>query len=355
MSALIYASRVNLSENSAQSKQIKAMIYEFSNQVSDFCSILVSEINIGKNTYKIDTRLNKTFKYILILFRIHMLTRDEKKCIFTRELLIALYSIIIGNKSVYEMHQLPKRKLSIIILRILIKFNLIKIVFISESLRRHCNKFFVSQSNMSIVAHDGANIQLSPFKGKSTAINIVRSKLKAGKKVILHTGALHKGGLSEFKMLVDTIDENFFFIHVGGTKEECYELLKLFTKKKDNYKILPSISHDECLTLQRTVDVLFYVNSRESPLYNCTSPLKLFEYMSANKPIISTDGGSTSEIVNSSNAFLYNEGCEKSLYKCMKELENRKVALYKSNNAFSELKSNYTWEKRVNKIINFCF
>jgi len=87
---------------------------------------------------------------------------------------------------------------------------------------------------------------------------------------------------------------------------------------------------------------------------NFLSPLKMFEYMSLQKPIIGTDLLSTKEVLkNGETAILVKPNDPKALASGIKRLlEDEELANRIADNAYKEVCEKYTWEKRAEKIIN---
>lgn len=104
---------------------------------------------------------------------------------------------------------------------------------------------------------------------------------------------------------------------------------------------------------QAAADVLVLPNKAGSPhseLY--TSPLKLFEYMAAKRPIVASDLTSIREVLNEDNAFLVEPNNSAALKEGIKEALNSPQAGEKTRQALIEV-SNYTWENRAKEVVTF--
>ena len=84
------------------------------------------------------------------------------------------------------------------------------------------------------------------------------------------------------------------------------------------------------------------------------SPLKIFEYMSSNKPIISSNLNVLKEILkNNINCIMVNPvNLIEWKNAILKIFKDQKFSNQISLNAYNNFKSNYTWDKRVKKILN---
>jgi len=83
------------------------------------------------------------------------------------------------------------------------------------------------------------------------------------------------------------------------------------------------------------------------------SPLKLFEYMAAGRPIIASDLPALREILNDKNALFFKPENIDDLARAVKMLKLSQTLCYHlSRQALSDVK-NYTWRTRVEKILEF--
>lgn len=85
------------------------------------------------------------------------------------------------------------------------------------------------------------------------------------------------------------------------------------------------------------------------------SPMKVFEYMASNRPIIATDLPTIMEIlIDQETAILVSPDDSRALARGIeKVMVNRQVGQSLSEVAYKEVLEKYTWEKRAKKIIEF--
>jgi len=81
------------------------------------------------------------------------------------------------------------------------------------------------------------------------------------------------------------------------------------------------------------------------------SPLKIFEYMSHKKPIVTSDLPVLREVLSESNSILAKAESTESWIKAIKNLENEEIREVIANKAYSDFIENYTWKKRAENII----
>lgn len=112
--------------------------------------------------------------------------------------------------------------------------------------------------------------------------------------------------------------------------------------------------YDQMPYYMKAADILLLPNSKQfkiSRLY--TSPMKLFEYMASNTPIVASDLPSIREILNEQNSILVDTDDKNIFSENIKKLINN-VAL--ANSLAEQAKKDvqkYSWQARVKNILNF--
>ena len=151
--------------------------------------------------------------------------------------------------------------------------------------------------------------------------------MEANKYYILHTGSPYRGrGIEKFIELCK-VSKDIFFIHIGGTIEELSWLKLIASKEKiSNCLFLPNVDQELIIKYQKGADLLFYVITNQYPTFWCCSPLKIPEYMASGTPILASEIGAITELIDSKTAFLFDPN--KSLKNTLKNVKsNPKLAL----------------------------
>jgi len=212
--------------------------------------------------------------------------------------------------------------------------------------------------NKLVVAHNG--VDLERFKIVESQEQLRKElELPLDKKIICYCGNTYRGRGIE---LLITAAENYKDIHflvVGGLKEdnEKYEK-EVNSKKLNNFELKGFVSHSSVPKYLLASDILVIPYSHEITIKGgtnaseFTSPIKLFEYMAAGRPILSSALPTILEILeDGKTASLFEPG---NMYSFCEELDklivNPDYMKTLSKNASNKVKE-YTWEARVKKLI----
>lgn len=235
----------------------------------------------------------------------------------------------------------------------------IKIIAITKSLKDDFVKTGFSPEKI-LVASDGVDAEVlekeekSPADMKSARVIL---ELPVDKKIVVYTGSLFrwKGVFTladSAKLLPDIM-----FIIVGGDErgDEAELGGHLAENHIENVKITGHIKSEETIRNHlASADVLVLPNTAKDIISaKYTSPLKLFSYMAARRPIVASNLASLREILNDSNSILVKPDDALALAEGIKmALTDSVLSLRIAQVAFEDVKK-YSWQERVKKIINF--
>ena len=178
--------------------------------------------------------------------------------------------------------------------------------------------------------------------------------LKKDKFTLVYTGNLFawKG----VHTLVDSlayINTKVELIIVGGSNEVLNDFKEYVREKGfDNVIMTGHIPKKDTIMYVQKADILFLPNSAKDKMSFYTSPIKLFEYMAAKRPIIASNLPSICEILeDKKNAILFESDNPKDLAdKINLALENDCTDIV--NQAYKDVQK-YTWDKRAENIKKF--
>jgi glycosyltransferase involved in cell wall biosynthesis len=344
-----YLTSINLQSNSAETLQTCSMIGAFKEKLNmnfqlftdrkystDISGVEASSVGlIFKN------RIGRQIFVFLsfVLFK----NRKVKYSVFTREFILAYLSHFIGSEVILELHKVPSKKI-FSLLSLVANSKRFRILAISEGLKK--NILSINPELSVISEHDG--VDLKKWTKHEKLAHAEKNPIK-----VTYTGSLHKG---DDIFLLARAAKHFpdltFYIY-GGSDDEINVLLShVDFKSLKNLEFKGRVQHDEIPMIQRNSDILFFPLTETNPLWNSTSPLKLFEYMATGTPIVSSNVGTITEVLNDSNSYLFAPTSDESLILAISE-------------ALSDLNSNnvsrpsmaridveeFSWNKRVERIV----
>ena len=176
------------------------------------------------------------------------------------------------------------------------------------------------------------------------------------KKVACYTGHLYIWkGVNIAVQAMKELPSNFLLYIVGGAPDDVERFRKYVSDEEINNVMLtgyvaPRMVHKYLAA----ADVLVLPNTSTdemSRLY--TSPLKLFEYMAARRPIIASDLLSIREILNEQNAILVKPDDPKSMAAGIEKVAGSSSLGEKlAKKAFEDVRQ-YTWDTRRDNVLEF--
>ena len=222
-------------------------------------------------------------------------------------------------------------------------------VVITQKLKELFIKRGIPQ-NRILVAADGVDSEKFDIK---EAKEECRRKLNLpqDKKTVLYTGHLYQWKGATVLLEAAREMQNVLFVFVGGAREDVASF-KQKTQGFNNVAIIGHRPYGEIPYWLKSADVLVLPNSgKEEISQYWTSPMKMFEYMAARRPIIASDLPSIREILSAENAVLVEPDNPEALARGIKEaLQNHQLSDKISARAFQDVQQ-YTWQKRVEKIL----
>jgi glycosyltransferase involved in cell wall biosynthesis len=148
---------------------------------------------------------------------------------------------------------------------------------------------------------------------------------------------------------------HIMFALVGGSAQDVNHYRKI-TREKDLNNII-FVTHQDRQSVPlylHAADVLLLPNaptSEESKHF--TSPIKMFEYMASERPIIASRLPSISEVLNDNNAFLVEAGSPDELSLAIKKIQEKpEDAHHKAKNARCDVEK-YTWRRHAERLMEF--
>jgi len=332
--------------------QIKENIWQYYSQKPSFeieylKIIDFMRISIPRVSFWLQSR---SFLKAVILF----LKKEKADIIYSRDLVFVKRLSSFHKNVFYEMHSLP---------RSFNKNDLEKvkgIITITQGLKDALIKKGISEDKI-LIAPDG--VDLDKFDIKITKQE-ARKKLNLpqDKKIALYTGHLYewKGATvllkaaQNFQFSISNF-QNILFIFVGGTEKDVSSFKhQVSIIKLNNVLVVGHRPYQEIPYWLKAADVLILPNSAQEPISKYwTSPMKMFEYMASQRPIVTSDLPSIREVLDENNAILAEPDSPHGLAEGIKRaLKNPDFSDKISAKAWETVQE-YTWNKRTGRILGF--
>ncbi len=364
------------SANSIHAMKMCSALSKLNNSVDLFCWNKSNEIEKDvknfykfysvKNNFKIIRLkifnvwiLKELLTFFFILFRILFYKYD---LIYSRNIQLSWFLSILGVKTILEIHSPPSIKTNFLLKILLKKGSLKLLILINKALKNHILKNYEVHRYLElIVLPDAADTQ-------NFTQSIVRKKFNIKKNSIGYLGHLYQGrGIDLIIKLAKEFPQNNFYI-VGGSEHH----VNVWRKNLNliNIFFLGFQNQNNCNILRQQFDCLIapyqnkvYVHGailenkeKKSKLETSKwmSPLKLFEYMEAKKPIITSNLSAIREIlINEVDAILCDPNDFNQWKNAIQKL-NKDAALRKriSINAYNKFLKNFTWNLRAKNLLN---
>ena len=308
---------------------------------------------LTKRRFLLPSRFNRVTHGFLSSFYVKHRRPDV---IYTRQIWAAYFLAQSGLPVVYESHDFKSdtnyKVFSRFIEKVLNHSN-IGIVTISHALADEYLEIGIAPEKVRVLP-DGVDLELfEPYLSKYEARNML--ELPTDQKIAGYVGHLYEGrGIEEIIEAAEVLSDVLFLI-VGGHPEDIERHKVIITNRGLNNVILTGFVNNALVPKYLFAsDVLLMPYTTRVPTLKYMSPLKLFEYMAANRPIIATDLPAIKEILkNNDNAILVQpEDADNLIQGIRGVLDNEALANRIAKTAREDVQK-YTWSERVRIIISF--
>jgi len=268
--------------------------------------------------------------------------------IHTRHIYSAFLLVLLGNRVAYEIHMPLKNSQQVFILKLIALFG-VKLIVITESLKEYItNEYSISKEKIFVFPDASFPQNFKP--------HLSNTKVDVG-----YVGNLFPGkGMELIYLIANKLPEVTFHI-VGGNETEINYWKKKITK--GNVIFHGYVKPADLRNFYNLFSIALLPNQKKvSPdgisgdIGSWTSPMKLFEYMSWSKVIISSDIPILREVlVDKKNAFLVkHDNADEWAERIIKLSKDKSIRNEISKEGNKQVASYLNWKNRCQKIIRFC-
>jgi glycosyltransferase involved in cell wall biosynthesis len=235
-----------------------------------------------------------------------------------------------------------------------------KIIVISNRLAKILNEQFDLPVSKMLVCHDAVDLA-SYNKITSSGYDLKRQLGLINQRTLLLTyaGSLYEGrGMEMIVELAQRFPQSYFLV-VGGDELRIESYRQEFEGIK-NLCFYGYVSHRDVARILKDSDILLMPHGRRATVLGgdnisaYTSPMKMFEYLAAAKPIIASNLPSILEILkHGQNALIAEPDDTDSWSACVSSLVDNLALRQKLGMAARFTAEHHTWEKRATRIMDF--
>ncbi|MDO8499686.1 MAG: glycosyltransferase [bacterium] len=300
------------------------------------CWDLISDNRWGRAGYWLESL---TFFYSLKKY-----LRSTSDCnLYTRDLPIAFLLGVVGKSFYYEIHTLPD-KIGWFYKQVWRRAT--GLMVISGGIKNDLIKNGVASAKIFVVP-DAVDIkQFTIAESRSACRKLL--KIPLDKLVAAYSGHLYAWkGASTLAEAAELLPEIEIYL-VGGTADDVRSFKDKY-KQFQNLHIVGWQEHRQIPYWLKAADVLILPNSGRQKIGAIyTSPLKLFEYMATERPMVVSDLPAIREVVDETSATLFEADNPASLAQSIRAVfQNMAVAEAKAKIARAKVDEFYSWDTRA--------
>ncbi len=203
------------------------------------------------------------------------------------------------------------------------------------------------------LAPDGVDLQrFEPVVGRREAR--ARLGLPESVKIVCHSGHLYPGRGVEETLEALSLLPNVHLLLIGGTPEDINRIRALAAGRNlcDRVRFEGTVPNGSVPLYLWAADALVMPYTTRTATVRAMSPLKMFEYMAAGRPIVATDFPSVREVLrNEENALLVPPDSAEEIARGLRRaLEDPALAEALAGRARKDVEA-YTWERRAEHIL----
>ncbi|RJQ34469.1 glycosyltransferase family 1 protein [Candidatus Parcubacteria bacterium] len=283
--------------------------------------------------------------YVPVVFLYLLFSRRSFDLIYSNEAYPLLAASFLAP-CVYELHDFPRRTL--FLYRILFR-RLLLIVSTNEWKKQQLIERFGVPAERILVERNAVDLAINDVSKETARTHL---GLEGDRFYVVYTGQLYSWKGTDTLAATATFLPNAVIVFVGGLGHDL-ERFKARWGQQKNIRIVGQVPHGEVVYWQKAADVLVIPNTAKEAISEFyTSPMKLFEYMAAERPIIASDIPSIREVLGDEMAYFAEPDNASSFASAITgALDNPMGAIKKARLARANVVA-HTWQKRSARILD---
>ena len=304
---------------------------------------LIPSLRIYKQNHWINIVGSYLLKLTFYFNILRALINQPPSIVLSREpevIALKRLGILRKHRFFYEIHQIPTHPYNKLWNSIALN-QADQIIAITQGLKDH---YSTIKAKINILPDGVKESWLTKPRDKIELKRIINKYNKKNKKIILYAGTnLNWKGVKTIEVAAKNDNNpNHQYLIIGFKKENT-----------NNIKYIDRVDQESVRSFYLIADILVIPNSAKYKISShFTSPLKLFEYMAVQKPIICSDLPSLREIVSKNEVWFFEPDSASSLLQTIQVVEKTpQIEIDTKVSKAFQLVKNYTWEKRAREII----
>lgn len=289
----------------------------------------------------------------VVYFFVSNFIRGRSVAIYVRgEIILSLIPFTLIFPIFFETHQIRNYAW---LYRIALRY-VRGIIVVTDRLKQKFIEEYKIPAEKIVVARDAVDIEKFTAVEKDVSLWHTHN-IPVGKKIVLYSGTLaDEKGVHTLAQCATLLPDDVHIVFLGGTDTQIAIFINLYGHQS-NITILGRVNHTEVSRYMVSADVLVLPDSAKFTYSNLyTSPMKLFEYMASEVPILASDVPSLREVLDETSATFFDAD---SVSSCAEQivyiLAHQEEAHSRAHVARLHVDT-YTWEKRgevlVTHIVN---
>ena len=289
--------------------------------------------------------------YISVFF--YLLFKSRKDTIvYTRDHLASLLWFL-GYKVVYECHSIPKKQK--------VFFSLTRLFYKTVVISAGLQKYFLQQGfkqEKIFIAPDAVKLEKFDI---DIPTGQARQKLALpeNKKIICYCGKFKTmnmdKGIHDILKSLKYLSEDIIFLAVGGSDKDIEHYQNIVKDLKVDQRVIfiGHVAQGDLAYYQKAADILLMPFPYHKHYAEFMSPIKMFEYMASQKPIVTSDLPTIREVLNENNSLFCRSDNPEDLSKKIKYIfNNPEHTLSIAKQAHKDVQK-FSWSNRVQSILDF--